>query len=104
MLNSQAFEPRGLKHIVEHLIRHLCQLCRRIFHVDMFDQARDDFGFGDAFLLTHEGLEQEIEHISHRHIPKEAAEELEGLAGVMDKLIAKELFDPGLPNPIDSFP
>lgn len=102
MLNSRAFEPRGLKHIVEHLIRHLCRLRRRMFHVGMLYQARDHFSFGRHFLLAHEGLEHEIEHISNRHIPNEAAAELEGLVGVMDQLIAKELFDPGLPNPIDS--
>jgi hypothetical protein len=103
LLNSQAFKTRGLKHIVEHFIRHLGQLRRRIFHVGVLDQARDHFGFGSTFLLAHEGLEEKIGHVSHGHIPKEAAEELKGLDGVMDELIEKELLNPGLSYTVDRF-
>ena len=66
---------------MEHLIRHLGQLRHCIFHVGVLDQARDDFGFCRAFLLTHERLEEEIGHVSHCLMPQESAEELKGLEG-----------------------
>lgn len=88
---------------MKHLIRHLGQLCRRIFHVRVLDQARDDLGLRGALLLTHEGFQEEIEHVSNRHVPKEAAKKLKGLSGVMDELIAEELFDSSLSDAVDGF-
>lgn len=88
---------------MEHVVRHLGQLGRRIFHVGVLNQARDYFRLGRAFLLAHEGLEEEIDHVSHRHIPKEAAEKLKGLEGVGDELIEEELFNPGLSYPVNRF-
>src|SRR5208337_3527500 len=73
--------------LLEPLVADLGQRCGRVLKFRMLDGARKGLSRRGSARLAEEGLENQVNHVAHRHEAREAAQEPSGLQRIMEQLV-----------------